>query len=111
MERGTGHRTPHSRRSREARHRGRITLTPATKQSATSDAAHPRGQEASGVDRLWGVTTSTAPKLEIPADLKPSDGRFGCGPSKVRPEQVERLAREGAKVMGTSHRQKTVKTL
>ncbi len=51
--------------------------------------------------------TSTA--LQIPADLKPADGRFGCGPSKVRPEQLESLAREGAAVMGTSHRQAPVK--
>ncbi|MGH8968253.1 MAG: phosphoserine transaminase, partial [Actinomycetes bacterium] len=49
--------------------------------------------------------------LEIPADLKPSDGRFGCGPSKVRPEQLAALARDGAEVMGTSHRQKPVKSL
>ena len=51
--------------------------------------------------------TSTA--LKIPADLKPADGRFGCGPSKVRPEQLESLARDGAAVMGTSHRQAPVK--
>ena len=43
--------------------------------------------------------------LKIPADLKPADGRFGCGPSKVRPEQLASLASEGAAVMGTSHRQ------
>ncbi len=49
--------------------------------------------------------------IEIPADLKPSDGRFGCGPSKVRPEQVEALARDGAAFLGTSHRQKPVKSL
>ncbi len=51
--------------------------------------------------------TSTA--LQIPAELKPTDGRFGCGPSKVRPEQIESLARDGAAVMGTSHRQAPVK--
>jgi phosphoserine aminotransferase len=49
--------------------------------------------------------------LQLPADLKPSDGRFGCGPSKVRPEQLARLASEGAALMGTSHRQKPVKNL
>src|SRR4051812_22050580 len=54
--------------------------------------------------------TSTA-MLRIPPDLKPSDGRFGSGPSKVRPEQLESLAAEGAKVMGTSHRQKPVREL
>ena len=49
--------------------------------------------------------------LALPSELKPSDGRFGCGPSKVRPEQLARLAGEGAAAMGTSHRQKPVKSL
>jgi phosphoserine aminotransferase len=52
----------------------------------------------------------TAP-LVIPDGLKPSDGRFGCGPSKVRPQALARLAGEGAAVMGTSHRQQPVKAL
>ncbi|MDF0529818.1 phosphoserine transaminase [Tsukamurella sp. 8F] len=47
--------------------------------------------------------------IEIPAQLKPADGRFGCGPSKVRPEQLQSLVTTGAAVMGTSHRQKPVK--
>ncbi|MEJ7788040.1 MAG: phosphoserine transaminase [Solirubrobacteraceae bacterium] len=47
--------------------------------------------------------------LEIPAGLRPADGRFGCGPSKVRPEQLEALARNGRALMGTSHRQQPVK--
>ena len=46
----------------------------------------------------------------IPADLKPADGRFGCGPSKVRAEALARLA-ERADLMGTSHRQKPVREL
>jgi phosphoserine aminotransferase len=46
----------------------------------------------------------------IPDELKPGDGRFGCGPSKVRPEALATLA-ESAQVMGTSHRQKPVKDL
>ncbi len=50
-------------------------------------------------------------QLEIPAALKPVDGRFGCGPSKVRPEALRHLASEGAALMGTSHRQKPVKGL
>jgi phosphoserine aminotransferase len=50
-------------------------------------------------------------ELVIPAELKPADGRFGCGPSKVRPEALARLASEGAALMGTSHRQKPVKAL
>jgi phosphoserine aminotransferase len=49
--------------------------------------------------------------LVIPDGLRPSDGRFGCGPSKVRPQALARLAAEGAAVMGTSHRQKPVKAL
>ena len=49
--------------------------------------------------------------LEIPTELKPADGRFGSGPSRVRPEQLEHLASAGATVMGTSHRQKPVKQL
>lgn len=52
-----------------------------------------------------------APDLVIPDALKPADGRFGCGPSKVRPEALAQLASEGAAVMGTSHRQKPVRTL
>ncbi|TKV61925.1 phosphoserine transaminase [Nakamurella flava] len=54
--------------------------------------------------------TATAP-LTLPADLLPRDGRFGCGPSKVRPEALAALAASGSSVMGTSHRQKPVKTL
>jgi phosphoserine aminotransferase len=49
--------------------------------------------------------------LQIPEELKPADGRFGSGPSRVRPEQLAKLGTEGAAVMGTSHRQKPVKDL
>ncbi len=49
--------------------------------------------------------------LQIPADLKPADGRFGSGPSRVRHGQLEHLAGAGAALMGTSHRQKPVKHL
>ena len=42
--------------------------------------------------------------VDIPEDLKPADGRFGCGPSKVRPEQLDALA-DWARYLGTSHRQ------
>jgi phosphoserine aminotransferase len=48
--------------------------------------------------------------LTIPADLKPRDGRFGSGPSKVRPEQLQALAAAGH-LFGTSHRQAPVKDL
>src|SRR3954470_3502676 len=49
--------------------------------------------------------------ISIPADLLPADGRFGCGPSKVRPEALRALATDGAALMGTSHRQAPVKNL
>ena len=49
--------------------------------------------------------------ITIPAELLPSDGRFGCGPSKVRPEQLQSLVDIGASVMGTSHRQAPVKNV
>ncbi len=52
---------------------------------------------------------SETPQITIPADLLPRDGRFGAGPSKVRTEQVEALARIAPTYLGTSHRQKTVK--
>ena len=56
--------------------------------------------------------SDTATPVTIPEDLKPGDGRFGCGPSKVRPAQLARLAEgDGAALMGTSHRQKPVKAL
>ncbi|MFC0526693.1 phosphoserine transaminase [Phytohabitans kaempferiae] len=49
------------------------------------------------------------PSIRIPDDLKPTDGRFGCGPSKVRPESVSALAGVATTYLGTSHRQKTVR--
>jgi phosphoserine aminotransferase len=49
--------------------------------------------------------------IVIPSDLLPVDGRFGCGPSKVRPEQLAYLAGAGASILGTSHRQAPVKNL
>src|SRR4051794_12633889 len=48
--------------------------------------------------------------LQIPAEIKPADGRFGCGPSKVRPEALAALA-ERSDLMGTSHRQAPVRDL
>jgi phosphoserine aminotransferase len=51
------------------------------------------------------------PTITIPAELLPADGRFGCGPSKVRPEQLAHLAEHGPALLGTSHRQAPVKDL
>jgi phosphoserine aminotransferase len=55
------------------------------------------------------MTSTSAAQLTIPPELKPADGRFGCGPSKVRPEALTRLVAEAP--MGTSHRQQPVKAL
>jgi phosphoserine aminotransferase len=47
----------------------------------------------------------------IPSELKPLDGRFGCGPSKIRPEALAALSASGNSILGTSHRQKPVKNV
>ncbi|GHA64404.1 phosphoserine transaminase [Streptomyces termitum] len=49
--------------------------------------------------------------IQIPADIKPADGRFGAGPSKVRTEALDALAATGTSFLGTSHRQARVKNL
>ena len=51
------------------------------------------------------------PQLTIPSSLLPADGRFGCGPSKVRPDQLAHLVSAGTNILGTSHRQAPVKDL
>ncbi len=51
----------------------------------------------------------TTPDIAIPDDLLPHDGRFGCGPSRIRPEAIEMLAGSAGHYMGTSHRQATVR--
>ncbi|HVX17528.1 MAG TPA: phosphoserine transaminase [Acidimicrobiales bacterium] len=55
------------------------------------------------------ASPDSIPEISIPSDLRPSDGRFGCGPSKVRPEAVAELSRISGEYLGTSHRQPTVK--
>lgn len=50
-------------------------------------------------------------EIQIPADIKPADGRFGAGPSKVRTEALSALAATGTSLLGTSHRQAPVKDL
>ncbi|SIO84883.1 phosphoserine transaminase [Nocardiopsis sp. JB363] len=50
-------------------------------------------------------------EIQIPANLLPADGRFGSGPSKVRAAQLDALAASGSHYLGTSHRQKPVKSL
>src|SRR5271154_3547787 len=70
----------------------------------------PPGQNERGAPMTTSPATAQTP-LVIPEELKPLDGRFGCGPSKVRPQALARLASDGAALMGTSHRQKPVKAL
>ena len=52
-----------------------------------------------------------APDIRIPEQLLPADGRFGSGPSKVRPEQVEGLLEVATTYLGTSHRQSPVRSV
>ena len=49
--------------------------------------------------------------IKIPDNIKPKDGRFGCGPSKIRPEALSALSQSGTSILGTSHRQKPVKNV
>ena len=60
---------------------------------------------------MTATAPTDIPDVKIPADLLPNDGRFGCGPSKVRPEAVAALAERGKDWMGTSHRQSPVKSV
>jgi len=57
------------------------------------------------------IFLSDTATVSIPTELLPQDGRFGCGPSKVRPAQVDYLASIGRTVLGTSHRQAPVRNL
>jgi phosphoserine aminotransferase len=68
------------------------------------------GQGAGGAPSLPSQGPPAA-GITIPASLRPADGRFGCGPSKVRPEQLTALAGPGAALLGTSHRQAPVRSL
>jgi phosphoserine aminotransferase len=72
---------------------------------ADSDVRSPRSPTT-----LEEVLVTDEP-TKIPADLLPADGRFGCGPSKVRTDAVQAVADTGTAVLGTSHRQAPVKNL
>jgi phosphoserine aminotransferase len=63
-------------------------------------------------DILFGVTTATDPmQIRLPESILPADGRFGCGPSKVRSEQIDAIVAGATGLMGTSHRKPPVKHL
>ena len=75
----------------------------------------PRGAPGP-VSVCWAMSAmipyvTDTPDIRIPASLLPADGRFGAGPSKVRPEAVQALAAASGTYLGTSHRQKTVKNV
>jgi phosphoserine aminotransferase len=55
--------------------------------------------------------TTAAPEILIPNEIKPADGRFGAGPSKVRTQALSALAATGSELLGTSHRQAPVRDL
>lgn len=58
-------------------------------------------------------TTSSTPSdaPQLPQELLPHDGRFGCGPSKIRPEQIKAIDQGATTIMGTSHRKPGVKNI
>jgi phosphoserine aminotransferase len=59
----------------------------------------------------WATVSVDQKTIVIPPDLLPGDGRFGCGPSKIRPEAVAALAAEAPTYLGTSHRQPRVRDM
>lgn len=61
--------------------------------------------------KLAGYYTVDMPEIQIPSQILPKDGRFGCGPSRLRPEQIAAFGSAGSLLMGTSHRKPPVKNL
>ena len=61
--------------------------------------------------KLADYYTVDMPDIQIPSQLLPIDGRFGCGPSRLRPEQVAAFGSIGTSLMGTSHRKAPIKNL
>jgi phosphoserine aminotransferase len=80
-----------------------------------SDIAVRPDTVSNSIDERCPVVDTAQPdqtdRIRIPDDLRPADGRFGSGPSKVRPEAVAALADVGTTLLGTSHRQQPVKRL
>lgn len=66
---------------------------------------------AAANDTVNTTETVNPADIVIPADLLPADGRFGCGPSKVRAGQLDAIVAAGRSIIGTSHRQAPVKNL
>jgi phosphoserine aminotransferase len=87
-----------------------VTNAPSTPNAGSSPAGT-TGTPGTGSTGTGTTGTGTTPDVRIPDAMKPSDGRFGSGPSKVRPEQVAALAAAAPGYLGTSHRQATVKSV
>jgi phosphoserine aminotransferase len=75
--------------------------------AGASAAGKPISPEWGPAAMMTGMSDKL-PAISIPPDLLPGDGRFGCGPSKIRPEAVNALNAVSATYLGTSHRQATV---
>ncbi len=94
--------------------RSRVTFEAGSPKTSAPSGRHryPCGRNGFALDRRGcdtGPMSTGTPAITIPAELLPVDGRFGCGPSKVRPQAVAALAEEAGEYLGTSHRQAPVK--
>src|SRR3954447_26002052 len=99
---------PTSPRTTFRRSASRSVMTPAN-QSGQHRRVSPDGLRFDQVSPS-GYAPLVA-EIQIPADIKPADGRFGSGPSKVRTQALDALAATGTSLLGTSHRQAPVKNL
>src|SRR5665647_2123973 len=91
-------------------HRHRQVLEPRLRPTAPGAEHHRTSHRYAPRDAYSGAVTEVT-AIQIPADLLPADGRFGSGPSKVRPEQISALAAVGRTLIGTSHRQAPVRAV
>ncbi len=89
-------------------HRGAAESNKPNAWAPTAEAHASKRPDAKAAQMTEAATAPQA--LTIPDDIRPADGRFGCGPSKVRAEQLAALT-GSAELMGTSHRQRPVKEL
>ena len=94
---------------------GAIAPTRRDRSEVTGRVCHRSSDESTTISprvhlHPWQTrNVSDTPQITIPSDLLPSDGRFGSGPSKVRPEALAALAATGTSYMGTSHRRPAVR--
>ena len=72
---------------------------------------HTSHEQAANIHQESAVNMSDTTTPTLPAELIPHDGRFGCGPSKVRDSQITNVSKGNPGIMGTSHRQPAVKNV